>query len=1456
MMRRRPTVEALEQRLLYSADSAALAAAVLGPPAVEQRVIDGDAEFAPQTEQAVQSAPQEIVFIDARTPDSAQLVHDIAAQSGRQVEVVVLDAERNGLEQITEALAGRENVAALHFIAHGGEGVMQLGNALVTADALERNPGLVEAWSKVFTADADILLYGCDIAATAQGRLLADTLARLTGADVSASDDATGHASLGGDWNLEYATGAIDVPVAPSESAQDAWSHLLPSVVLTSYEPPFANMVDNAYEIAGGTTFVQSFSHVSGAGTYTVNQIDLVLYRNAVTNGANIDVELRDAPSGGTLLASGSVSRAELGTSENYVVVSLDAAATLTDGTTYYIRIRGTGAGNVYVGVDDPGTYAGGNFINDGTPEPAKDMAFRVVFTDGPVVDLNGNQKGQDFTAAFTEQTPVLVTRNTATITDPDSANLASLTATLAARPDGDAVESLSLNAAATTAASGAGLTVGYTAGTGVLSITGSASVATYQTILRGIQYNNTSDAPTTTDRSVTVVASDGATPSAARTSVITVTAVDDVPVVDLNAGGAGLDVTVAFTEQTPAPIAPVGTLAGIDSGNLASLTATLTARPDGDAVESLSLNAAAATTASGAGLTVTYTAATGVLFITGSASVATYQAILQGIQYNNTSDAPTTTNRSVTVVANDGTPSAVATSTVTVAAVNDAPVVDLNAGGGGQDVTVAFTEQTPVLIAPVGTLADVDSAALASLTLTLTARPDGDAVESLSLNAAAATAASGAGLTVGYTAATGVLSITGSASVATYQAILQGIQYNNTSDAPTTTNRSVTVVANDGTPSAVATSTVTVTALNDAPVLAGAGGTLAYTEGDAATVIDATLTVSDVDDVNIESATVTISTGLVSAEDVLGFTSAFGITGSYTAATGVLALSGSATLAQYESVLGSVTYQNTNADNPNTGARTVTWVVNDGAANSAGATSTVTVAAVNDAPANTVPGAQSTNEDAALVFSAGNGNAISIADVDAGASPVQVVLTGANGAITLAGIAGLTFSVGDGTADAAMTFSGTAGAINAALNGLSFTPGAEFSGAASLSISTDDQGNTGAGGALSDSDAVAITVNVVNDAPMVTTSGAATTFTGGGGAVLVDGALAVGDVDNATLAAATVSISGGFQAGQDVLGFSSNPVTMGNVAGGYNAASGVLSLSSAGATATLAQWQAALRSVTYDNANPAPSMGIRAVSFDVSDGNSYGPVATQNIAVNPAPSVPAPVPPPVIPPPVIPPVVVLPPPVTPPPAPPPQQTPPTVTTGRPAGAAAAEESAEGSFLLTSVEAAAATAGVGQHFAPQAAGVSAIRLASFTAAPGVPGAELQGELLQDALRQLETRQLDLFPSEVQLRRLAETEGLGNDLARLRDSLREQEDIQTRTVVTLAAGSLSMTLAYLLWLVRGGALAASMLSALPAWRLIDPLPILARVDDKDDESAEEDDQAVAPFSWEPDGGRIL
>ena len=142
-----------------------------------------------------------------------------------------------------------------------------------------------------------------------------------------------------------------------------------------------------------------------------------------------------------------------------------------------------------------------------------------------------------------------------------------------------------------------------------------------------------------------------------------------------------------------------------------------------------------------------------------------------------------------------------------------------------------------------------------------------------------------------------------------------------------------------------------TVTDDNAAPVVSDAGATLAYTEGDSATVIDGTLTITDVDDTNMEGATITISSGYQASEDVLALgNTGLGISVASNS-SGVLTLSGSASKANYETAFESITYQNTNTDDPDNTNRTVTWVVSDGTANSSGVTSTITVADVNDAP-------------------------------------------------------------------------------------------------------------------------------------------------------------------------------------------------------------------------------------------------------------------------------------------------------------------------------------------------------------------------------------------------------------------------------------------------------------------------------------------------------------------------
>ena len=109
---------------------------------------------------------------------------------------------------------------------------------------------------------------------------------------------------------------------------------------------------------------------------------------------------------------------------------------------------------------------------------------------------------------------------------------------------------------------------------------------------------------------------------------------------------------------------------------------------------------------------------------------------------------------------------------------------------------------------------------------------------------------------------------------------------------------RTVTWVLNDGSGSnnlsTAATTTVSVTAINDAPTLGGATPTVAFTEGNTVTLSGA-ISVSDADSLNLAGATVSIAGGTFPADgDVLGFSTAgTSVTASYNSTTETLTLSG-----------------------------------------------------------------------------------------------------------------------------------------------------------------------------------------------------------------------------------------------------------------------------------------------------------------------------------------------------------------------------------------------------------------------------------------------------------------------------------------------------------------------------------------------------------------------------------
>lgn len=278
----------------------------------------------------------------------------------------------------------------------------------------------------------------------------------------------------------------------------------------------------------------------------------------------------------------------------------------------------------------------------------------------------------------------------------------------------------------------------------------------------------------------------------------------------------------------------------------------------------------------------------------------------------------------------------------------------------------------------------------------------------------------------------------------------------------------------------------ITVTAVNDAPVNSVPAATQTVAEGAALALSAANGNLISVADVDVAGSdlqvTLTVTAGDLTLASIAGlaFSVGDGVADATMTFTGALAAVNAAlaTLTfTAPSVTGNVTLTVTTDDQGATGA---------GGAKSDIDTVAISVQPLNDPPAITVPGAQTTTEDIALTFSAAGGNAISVADPDADPNPVQVTISTADGVLSLSGVAGLTFTVGDGTADANMTFTGALAAVNAALDGLMFQPTLNLTGAGVLNIAVDDQGNTGAGGAKTDTESVTVNVTPVNDPPTI----------------------------------------------------------------------------------------------------------------------------------------------------------------------------------------------------------------------------------------------------------------------------------------------------------------------------------------------------------------------------------
>ncbi|MCP4983010.1 MAG: DUF4347 domain-containing protein, partial [Gammaproteobacteria bacterium] len=258
------TIEILEPRLLFSADAFAgalesnltddsakdlldMASTALdyqlnaknddplesvAPP--EPTVEQNDSSDPPPSFELLESRSTEndrleVVFVDTSTPNYQDLLDDLLVNSSsvRQFDIVLIDYDTDGLQLITDTLSNYQDLDAIHIIAHGDDGVLELGESRLDAETLEENSTDIERWAEAFSEEGDILIYGCELAETELGKSLIYDLSEKTQTDVAASIDLTGHQSLGGDWALEFNIGSIEAEVAISESVQQQWTDSL-----------------------------------------------------------------------------------------------------------------------------------------------------------------------------------------------------------------------------------------------------------------------------------------------------------------------------------------------------------------------------------------------------------------------------------------------------------------------------------------------------------------------------------------------------------------------------------------------------------------------------------------------------------------------------------------------------------------------------------------------------------------------------------------------------------------------------------------------------------------------------------------------------------------------------------------------------------------------------------------------------------------------------------------------------------------------------------------------------------------------------------------------------------------------------------------------------------------------------------------------------------------------------
>jgi hypothetical protein len=239
--------------------------------------------LAPNDAQSVipNSLSKSLVFIDSGLDDYQTLAGGVLPGA----EIIILDKNGNGVEQITAKLqtiaAAGGTVDQVHIFSHGSSGSLQLGSATLNSDNLPEYESQLQGWRNALSDNADIVLYGCDVAA-GSGSDFVDRLGELTGADIAASTDITGSS---GNWNLEFAKGDIEAPLALTPEVMADYRGALKTITVTNTNDRGAGSLRDAIASAANNDTIKFAANLATRTITLTSQ--LVINKNLTIEAGN-----------------------------------------------------------------------------------------------------------------------------------------------------------------------------------------------------------------------------------------------------------------------------------------------------------------------------------------------------------------------------------------------------------------------------------------------------------------------------------------------------------------------------------------------------------------------------------------------------------------------------------------------------------------------------------------------------------------------------------------------------------------------------------------------------------------------------------------------------------------------------------------------------------------------------------------------------------------------------------------------------------------------------------------------------------------------------------------------------------------------------------------------------------------------------------------------------------------